>query len=228
MDHYKLAKICQEASTLCSHSKNDVEILVKCYDTHCVVAIRGTEARDLWTQQENFKWKDLFKWRRWKAWAGGVTDVVRDLMAWPKYSKDIGGYFHAGFLSGAEDVLDFILDGHLFDPETTPLIITGHSLGGGVALPLSLLLKKHGVKVLSCVVFGCPRSVLKRSRHVFTGSHLTSYRFKDDFVPTVPKKGWGYIHPVAPIQLGDCGQRAPNWDDHSLENYIEALKPLGE
>lgn len=226
--HYELAKICQDASTLHSSSKNDVELLVKCYDTHCVVAIRGTEARDLWTQQDDFEWKDLLKWHKWKAWVGGVTDVMRDLMAWPSYSPDLDAYFHTGFLTGAEDTLDFLLSGQLFDPETTPLIITGHSLGGGIALPLSLLLKHHGVEVLSTVVFGCPRSVLKKSRHVFSHSRLTAYRFKDDYVPTVPKRGWGYIHPAAPVQLGECGRRSPNWDDHALENYIEALKPLGE
>jgi len=225
MKNYELALICKDAYKFSTFSKCDVEVLVKYYDNLCVIAVRGTEARDLWTQRDNFRWRDMLKRKQWKNWFGGITDIARDLMAWPKYSPELNAYFHAGFLKGAEHARDEILSGKYDITKLTPLIITGHSLGGGIALPLALLLKKERAEVQSCVVFGCPRAVRKNSEFVFKDLHVASYRYGNDFVTTVPKRGWGYSHPVPLLQLGNSTGRKPNWSDHSIDLYISALKP---
>lgn len=221
-DHYELAKICEEAYVSATFlAKGDVEVLLKDYPDYTVIAIRGTEACDLWTQRDGFHWRDVFKRKLWVGWWGAVQDIRRDLMAWPTYSRILGAHLHTGFLGGAVSVSEYILTRCPLDK---PVVVTGHSLGGGIALILALLLRHARVNVMECVLFGAPKIISKKSKAVCAGLNLTSYRHGNDFVTTVPRYLWGYVHPAPLLQLGSRAGR-PSWDDHAIGNYVDALTP---
>lgn len=225
MNHYELAKICERSYTSSSFSaRGDVEVLVEDHGACYVVAVRGTEARDLWTQRDTFRWRNLLSRKQWRNWWGAVQDISRDLTAWPTYSNQLNGRFHTGFLRGANAVSSYLLVAYRLDK---PVIVTGHSLGGGVALILALLLRKAHVNVRECVIFGTPKVICRKSQAVCMGLNLTGYRYGNDFVTTVPCCIWDYEHPNYPWQLGGYGGE-PNWNDHAIGAYVTALAPSNE
>jgi len=105
MNHLTLCQLCLRASHESTLSVEDVEVLITRYPAgYVVLSIRGTEARDLWSQRDDFQWKDLFSLKRWSNWFGAVIDVVRDLRAYPMFNDEIKAGFHAGFLDGAQHI----------------------------------------------------------------------------------------------------------------------------
>jgi len=198
MSHTDLAKICQLGyKEHTARLKGDIEYLITEYRGYTVIVPRGTEVK---------------KW--WKS--GGWMDIIRDIRLVPWYDYRVG-WAHSGFLKAAQKIANDILEYHL----PGPMYITGHSLGAGIAIPLSMILKANGLDVRGVVLFGSPRSLKKSAAKRFDVP-CTSYRNGYDFVTTVPARFWGYRHPVELTQLGIKGNKR-TWGDHWIPLYIEAL-----
>ncbi|HJT23271.1 MAG TPA: lipase family protein [bacterium] len=151
------------------------------------------------------------------------------------------GEAHAGFLDTIEELRPMI------EPEVkkikTPIFITGHSLGGALALLASILLKGQE-RFSACYTYGCPRVGNEQfADHLFK---VPVYRcvHRADLVPGVPLLAMGYR------QYGDvrflsndnrvCGGSEAVWRrfcattlspwnwpfciaDHGIQNYVDIL-----
>ena len=157
------------------------------------------------------------------AFSGSVSveDWIRNARAYPWYDNRIG-WAHCGFLKGARSVVDSWLGDKV--PATKPVTVTGHSLGGALAIVAGGLLDDLGLHVKRIVTFGAPR-VLISGHNGYQDIDVFEYVYGNDIVPTVPWAIWGYRH-FNRIQLG---KRKPNrnWEDHDLGVYIARLDANG-
>jgi hypothetical protein len=138
-----------------------------------------------------------------------VTTLLADVEAVaPHWAPELGVEVPAGFLWPVRGALHAIrLSGAI-------QVITGHSLGGALALITAAMLDHwQPDRTRSVYTFGAPRVGPVR----LSGSaHL--YRLGEDIVPTLPPD---FRHPRPLIQLG----RAQSWlGDHEIDHYIAALE----
>jgi len=173
-NHSELFKLASKSYHEVSCKVNEVECLVSTLDDIQVVAFRGTEGGDLIS-------------------GGGVWDVLRDIRFIPWYDKRVG-WSHAGFLKGARGVVDKGLYGML--DRDVPIDLTGHSLGGVLAINAAAILRAEGFNVRQVITFGAPRTLTAGSlkRYIKTGVHTIEYSNKGDPIPDFPSRWWGYRH----------------------------------
>jgi len=191
-DHRTLCRMAAHSYDAATGGVNDVEYLVKYEPDHTVVSFRGTEFSGFISQR-------------------GVLDVIRDIRIVPWYDKRTG-WAHAGFLKGARGVVDGPLMDYLCP--STPITLTGHSLGAGVSFLAALMLHSEGFTIKEWVGFGCPRPIIGKRDLPFLA---TSYRNHGDPVTQVPRKWmFGYSHPV---ELSNIGLIS----GHDIGLYIDAL-----
>ena len=204
INHLDLAKLADRSYSLDTHKgPGDVEAIVTRRKDALVIAFRGTEI------------------------TGGVSwrDVLRDIRAYPSYSK-VTGWSHTGIRKGAENWVKKFLITVIEQGDGRPVIVTGHSLGGGLAPLAALFLADRYVPVKEVVTFGAPRVLYRKGVDKFKehGIKVTQYKYGNDFVTTIPWRLWGYRHVQQPLtQLaGKKGRRT--WDDHDIELYIQELE----
>jgi len=196
MDHANLATICQESYAYATFNLGECEAIIKYEDDCQVVAFRGTETGS------------LFAGRGW-------VDVLRDLRLLPWYDKDCG-WCHAGFLKGGRTAAEFL--SNKLD-RNQPVILTGHSLGGALALICAAKLERRGFSV-SWVGFGSPKTQHSRKTLDF---YQINYRHKADVVPLMARHTW-YRHNYPVIRVNKPVEATkPTWDDHDIQFYIDAL-----
>lgn len=145
-----------------TYSVNDVECFVLERANETVVSFRGTEGAHFFD-------------------GGGWKDLLRDFRAIPWKDKRVG-WCHAGILKGARLVTDKYLIPNL-NPDK-PVVLVGHSLGGGLTVVAASFLKHHGFNVTGVITFGSPRVLYK--------SALRKYRKR-----TIPT--WQYSNPGDPV-----------------------------
>ncbi|NIB44830.1 lipase family protein [Pseudomaricurvus alkylphenolicus] len=183
---------------------HEVEVLIQKFERYQVVAFRGTEFSGLWSR-------------------GGFWDVLRDLRVWPVGYHGLRG--HAGFLRGVRLIEKPLLEGL---DRKLPVYVTGHSLGGGLAIPAARLLDRSGFVVAELVTFGTPRCISKGFEY-FGHISVTEYEFGNDIVPTL--QFWTNRRHLDRTPIGR--RRSLNWlwgrtwSDHDLSLYIGSLSGLG-
>jgi hypothetical protein len=86
-----------------------------------------------------------------------LADVLKDISIYPRRLKGVG-YACAGFLEGAEKVLDYTLSQFLNAHENGfKITLSGHSYGGAIVQMMQQILRvEHGIQV-NCISFGSPR-----------------------------------------------------------------------
>jgi hypothetical protein len=140
-------------------------------DTHAVLAFRGSDPVTL------------------PAW---LTDVVVKLVERREYE----GRVHQGFSSAlrrtwgkVEKILDEVQD--------KPLFLTGHSMGGALAVLTACRLAKMGRPPVATYTFGAPRV---GDRSFCTGYALPTYRIVNrlDLVPEMPLASMKRLLPAKP------------------------------
>jgi len=111
-----------------------------------------------------------------------------DIELQPDPTLDI--ILHKGFATGAKAVYDDIKPYLIAD---TPIDITGHSLGGAIAVILALYLKQDDYPVTQIITFGQPKVTNVTGARKFADLPLIRIVTPKDIVPLVP--------PISPLQI---------------------------
>lgn len=144
---------------------------------------------------------------------------MRDLDILPKSHPKIG-YCHRGFLSGGSrlyQALAIPVDGRR-------VVLTGHSLGGALAVIYGALRIANADRVDLLVTFGAPRAGWEKLSEIWKDVEVHQYANGNDPVPDVP-----LTLLVSPYQhvraLSRVGQSAEEpWRCHDIRRYA-ALVP---
>jgi hypothetical protein len=133
------------------------------------------------------------------AWRGTVPtsldDWLRDVDAVPTWHPQLG-ICHRGFLTGAEALMPAILA----DTAGDTLVMTGHSLGGALAIAGTGLAVAAGRSPAGLVTFGAPRVGFHTLRTLLDRVPIRQYRNASDPVPDVPPF---YEHVAELIEIGE-------------------------
>ncbi len=151
------------------------------------------------------------------AFRGTVTAAnwLRDLNWKPTLDEDLG-WCHRGFLAGARLFLE------KFVGDRRPLILTGHSLGGALALTVgALMLGRPIFDVSSIVTFGAPRVGMGKFVQRLSTVSIRQYRRGNDPVTEVPIAVWPFWfqHARAPLIGVGTPARVPI-SCHSANGYV--------
>ena len=158
-------------------------------------------------------------------------DLVTDADCEAAYLTGVGNV-HAGFQRIATQLYPYIVatvfPGGAQIPQVT---LTGHSLGGAVAMVLAALMQRDGLaKSITLVTFGCPRVGAQRLAATLWNVRKTLYRFGNDPIPEVPWILWHQFPPVLmmhPTVLTPIGiTKLELLSNHDISNYVSALTDL--
>lgn len=142
---------------------------------------------------------------------------VRDFDILP-LSSDFG-YCHAGFLLGALNLFPLISPVISQD-----YVLTGHSLGGAIAIILGAMLIRIGKPPLRLVTFEAPRVGGMLLRKAYANIAITQYRYGNDPVPEFPFLPGIYENLCDFTRIG-----RPMFDPidcHYISRTVDALKPI--
>jgi len=160
------------------------------------------------------------------AFRGSVTaeDWARDFICAPVVDRQDPqlGSCHAGFLDGAESVLTAITAA----VGNRQYYLTGHSLGGALALGVGALLVSTGKLPAAIVTFGAPRFGMAKFVAALRPIPIRQYRRGNDPVPFVPfdvPPLLQFLDARDPlIAIGEA-QRDP-FACHAIEGYVADVK----
>ena len=170
----ELFKIADRSHTKHTYTLREVECYVHQTDDYQVVAFRGTEASLFFS-------------------GGGWRDVIRDLRVIPWHDKRVG-WAHSGFLKGARGIVDTYLVKEL--DKNKPTYLTGHSLGGALAVVAAKLMHEEGFNVCGTRAFGAPRSLLKSSLESYRAANIDTIEYSNlgDPIPDIPLGLFSFKH----------------------------------
>ncbi len=112
-----------------------------------------------------------------------AKDAIRDIRILPFWAKELG-WCPVGFLKASKRLVSKVTSMCLEkDIDHKSIELTGHSLGGAVALIVGALLMRDEIKPAQIVTFGAPRCGRLK---ILDGVLVTQYRHGKDIVPLVP------------------------------------------
>lgn len=157
------------------------------------------------------------------AFRGSVTplDWARDFFFAPVEVRDHPqlGRCHAGFLNDAESIVDAVE--HTIS--ASPFVLTGHSLGGALAVGVAALLVCAGIEPDAVVTFGAPRVGMARFAALLKDYPVRQYVRGNDPVPTVPwdvPPEWAFLDTRdPPIRIGVA--QADRFACHHIGGYVD-------
>ncbi len=176
---------------------------------------------------------------------GTEPENVRDWMTSGQLAKvkACGGKVHLGFWEGCQDVWSDVeseVQRIRRQYPAVPLLVTGHSLGGALALLAAAQLQMCGHQVDGIYTFGCPRIgdrnfAMQYNRRLYDCTfRLVNHR---DIVPQLPPVELSYTHVGQLIYFDATGVRrispypqdnqfdwAESFHDHSLDAYKKSLE----
>ena len=165
--HLSLAQLSLDAYERKTASRHGVEMIyINDVDYH-IFAFRGTDT------------KNLFKNRGWR-------DILRDIAFLPK-KYDEKYVAHFGFVAGWSSIKCYV-DSEIKKNPSKPIIFTGHSMGGAIAIcgALGVIIDPR-YKLHSVVTFGAPRVVIPRDMdeelRVNLETRAVQYQHCRDVVP---------------------------------------------
>lgn len=148
---------------------------------------------------------------------GEIDEWLRDFDAWPVWDRWLG-VCHRGFRDGAWDLWR---RSPLASVDFGGAIVTGHSLGGALAILLGAIMTVERTPPRAIVTFGAPRCASWKVRRLLRPIAMRCYRNGDDPVPDVPWLPGVYVHPRRQIEIGTP---APDpISDHHIGAYEKAV-----
>ena len=156
------------------------------------------------------------------AFRGSVTaeDWARDFICAPVVDRQDPqlGSCHAGFLDGAESVIAAIAAA----VGNRQFCLTGHSLGGALALGAGALLSCSGKPPAAIVTFGAPRFGMAKFVAALAPIAVRQYRRGNDPVPFVPfdvPPFLQFLNARDPLIAIGAARRDP-FACHAIEGYV--------
>jgi hypothetical protein len=179
---------------------DNTEVYVAGNDKALVVAVRGSEAP---TALDGFKDWLLTNARNFLVLPEGRigTDFV---------AAGVGARFHRGFMAALDEIwqpLFQAVDGALLELER-PLWVTGHSLGGAIALLAAWRFERQFLKVHQVYTFGAPMignpAAAAAFQQQFPGRIFRYVDTRDPVpkLPTISLTSNEYSHCLQEVQLG--------------------------
>lgn len=210
--------------TQCAILPNDAE------GTTLYIVFRGSEKRMDWDTNLQFE-QSVVEFRE------EVIDeqIVEDKEKIYPYagSSSSGALMHRGFSSAFMSVREPIHH-YLRSHAVTHATITGHSLGGALATLCAVDIQYNFTDKVAVDVytFGAPRVGNDGFRESFNRRVPDSFRFVYgmDIVPALPRIWQGYRHVEKEYRLGprfSWNFLTRRFKDHSIVNYVDALKASG-
>jgi predicted lipase len=143
-------------------------------------------------------------------------DALRDMRILPLWTRELG-WCPAGFLKASRRLVNKVTSVCLErDIDHKNIILTGHSLGGAVALILGALMTRDEIPPVEIVTFGAPRCGRLK---ILDSVPVTQYRHGKDIVPTVPPLMRRHN------KLVRLGEPKSLIKDHFVVNYVKMKKP---
>ncbi|BDS06482.1 hypothetical protein NT6N_15220 [Oceaniferula spumae] len=123
--------------------------------------------------------------RQWIVLRGTVNlaNVLADLNYVERDEHELGIRVHSGFNSAAQECLPWVQERIVKD---RPICITGHSLGGSVAILLAAILDHRGYEDVSVVTFGQPKITDFHGAESLKTLNVLRVVFEQDPVPLMP------------------------------------------
>jgi len=144
------------------------------------------------------------------------NDVWTDLRIFPWWTTGIG-WCPSGVVKLSKRVAAVIAANYY--ESDWPVILTGHSLGGAVALVTGALLIQMGIPVAQIVTFGA--QLTGRLKILKDVKDVTCYRNGSDIVPCVPPL---FRRPKELTFIGPGPFKSGYIRDHSIDRYFQNLK----
>ena len=143
-------------------------------------------------------------------------DALRDIRIFPLWTRELG-FCPAGFLKASKRLVNKVTSICLEqDIDHKKIILTGHSLGGAVAMILGALMTRDEIPPKQIVTFGAPRCGRLK---ILDGVSVTQYRNGKDVVPLVPPLMRRHDKL---LELGRPGNSYIK--DHYVINYVKMNK----
>lgn len=185
--------------------EEDAHVLISRFDDCTVIAFRGTASIQNWIEDAEFFRRKL----------AGRAEV------------------HDGFYRGADCILPglikFLLPDGADKSQMKPLVFTGHSLGGALAMLCALELSGKSFPVKLVVTFGQPRvgnDSFSRLYDWMLGSITWRVVNQNDIVPRLP--GWltGYRHAggLAFLNVAGAILLDPSWINLAISDGLGLWK----
>lgn len=198
MNHKQLAELCEDSySGTPDFSKNGVDVFMTRQADCVIFAIRGTQLN--------------------------LLDLVRNIVWWPRSLGGIDAHAgHADGWQGIEDWIDIARRDLGIKDRIKPVLLTGHSAGGAIALIGAAEFLRKGWPIVECVTFGAPRTISDDMINDM-GFITTQYVHARDPIPS-----WlghtDYKH-VRKVYVG--GSESSPWWKKSLDHHgIDLYKKL--
>ena len=122
-----------------------------------------------------------------------LKDITADLKFWRIDPAGTGQKVHSGFWSEAFSLFPKIIRN--LPDDSKPLAITGHSLGGAMAVIMAGFLLKSGYDVKELYTYGQPRVGNKQfCKRIEAGCNWQRFVNNNDIVPRVPLKMGRLFH----------------------------------
>ena len=151
-------------------------------------------------------------------------NAMQDINFFKDKSKRLGIYLHTGFHRTAEIIADDLLSRL---KEDYKVCVTGHSLGGAVAVIVSWYLDYAKFNVKECITFGQPKVTDSHGNRAMRDKiKLTRVVNETDVVPLVPPSGTHrhrYAHIGTLIKLLDDGKYCHLQEPDSLNFGVNSF-----
>ncbi len=177
---------------------------------------------------------------------GNIRDWIVDFWASPEQDWDNEGPFdmaliHKGFKRSLDAVYNGIIE-RVRDNGNKPVFITGHSLGGSLAILCAYKFQAvDNINVKGVYTFAAPRPGNGHFRYKYDkllGDRTFCWEYKNDPVPHFPPTG---ALPFTPSHVGQLNRVKPNGtvvmddnkafvpappnpSDHFMDNYVRAMR----
>lgn len=155
-----------------------------------------------------------------------VNDWFHNFEAF-KVERDDAGKVHNGFADGWDDLKDMVKS-EIEGDKKRKLIVTGHSLGGALAILCAYFLKREGYNVVECITFGQPRVGNWEFMKSYEKLKIPTIRFVHgyDIVPTIPRLLYFHVGQVVPIFDGKILEKQMGFGLNLVKRFTEVNRFL--
>lgn len=191
-------------------------------DDHIVVAFRGTEAPTSIDGLKDWLLTD----------AANLLIVPEGRLGTDLAAAGVGAKFHQGFVKAIGDIWDPLFEavGAEIQKSERPLWITGHSLGGALALLAAWLFKRKFVRVHQVYTFGGPmignKEAVQALDREFPGK-IHRYVHAPDPVPMLPTLSlianhYGHCQKESLLGVAEAAGFLGGWTATAVDGILNA------